>query len=268
MYDLIEKLFLQKNYLKCEILISEDEIVNLFYDGSDKLGEYYFVSKINVYELFNKSYTEVLSDKYYEILLHKNKYKCKNDILSRGDIDKNSSLILLINSSDLKAEDESKWNSILLNIEEDELYFKKYVLEYNDANLKNLSKHIGNKPQEEILIYLKEHFEELKVKRDEVAVLALRIIAKTPFFDYFKFDKESIANLSIKDNIGEKLKDDLKNIHDELVETYESSKADNDEKDFIDAINFYKYMNEIEKEKEIMISKLGIAWEKGETDEL
>ncbi len=268
MHDLIEKLFLQKDYSKCEILISDGDIVNLFYDGSDKLGEYYFVSKINVYDLINKSYAEVLSDKYYEILIQKNKYKCKNDVLSRGDIDKNSSLILLINSSNLKAEDKSRWNSILLNIEEDELYFKKYVLEYNDTNLKKLSKHIRNKPQEEILIYFKEHFEDLKTKRDEVAELALRIIAKTPFFDYFKFDKESIANLSIKDKIGKKLKDDFKKIHDELVEAYESNNTDNDEKDFIDIIVLDRYMNEIEEEKKRIISKLGITWEEGETYEV
>lgn len=259
MFDLIEKLFIQKDYSKRVIQISENKVVNLFYDGIDKLGEYYFVSEISVYEIINNSYETVLSDKYYDILINKDKYKCEDDILRRGDIDKNSSLILLINTTDLKEEDEIKWNAILLNIEEDELYFKKYVLEYKEKNLNDLKGYIDSgDPHEKILSYYKEHFEELKNNKDEVAKLALKIIAKTPFFNYFEFDVESIADLSLNEELEKKLSNSLKDIHDDLLENYKNSK-DSDDIDFLNKINFEKYKSEIESEKDEIISKLKIT---------
>ena len=258
MFDLVEKLFIQKGYSKCVISISENKVVNLFYDGMDKLGEYYFVSEMSVYELINNSYQTVLSDNYYDILI--NKDKCEGDILRRGDIDKNSSLIFLINTTDIKDEDEIKWNSILLNIEEDELYFKKYVLDYKDKNLNDLKGYIDSgEPHEKILSYYKEHFEDLKSSKDEVAKLALKIIAKTPFFNYFEFDVESIADLSLNEELNKKLSNSLKNIHNDILKSCKDRKTDINEIAFLDKFDFGKYKREIEAEKDEIINRLKIT---------
>ncbi len=200
MLDFIEKLFIEAEYS----LSRNSTQTNRLFEKSEK--EYFLLSdysKDQLLEFFvSKKTKELLS--FFE--------DTKREI---HDLEKNTSLIICLKVDDLRNDTEKLKNQIF-KIEEDDYFFKKYVIIYSDnsivelINSNNIIQTIHEKIQESNMFaeFQKDYF------FDEEFFLLIQLFVKIPFV---KFEQEDEEFQNLSDIINHELEDKKLNLIEKCV---------------------------------------------------
>lgn len=184
---------------------------------SEKLKqEYYITARYKEEELdkfFVLDKTNVIIKKFEELSFEK------------SDIKKNTSLIIFIETHSIEYF-YNKYRNSLFRIEEDEYFFRKYVIVYSKDSIKNIKsdENINNQIHE--ILLTEDRMEEFQNKyyADEEFFVALQLIVNFPFF---KFERKKKEFKSLVDEIDhEILSKNLKDTHDALKKFDEKFLAD------------------------------------------
>ena len=182
------------------ILTNNSFVFNEEIHGFEKEKKSYFFTETitaeQLQEIKNKTFLNE-SEWYHEFLSQFNE-ACNKENYSA--LEKNSSLIILVNSSNI-TEIERLQSQILL-IEEDQFYVKKYVIVYTSNALEKISDSISN---EQLLTAVnnKTAFQSILsnglTQEQEDYLLLLQVFIKLPFLS-LKFNEEEFVTLSEKLN--------------------------------------------------------------------
>lgn len=203
------------------ILTNNDFVFNEEIHGFQKENiSYFFIKTISAEQLQEiKSKTSLNESEWYHEFLSQFNQNCNNANYSA--LEKNSSLIILVNSSSI-TEIEQLQSQILL-IEEDQFYVKKYVIVYTLNSLEKISTSVSN---EQLLAAVnnKIAFQTILssglIEELEDYVLLLQIFIKLPFLT-LKFDEAEFVTLQEKLNLA--LSNDY-GIFQELLGSYDQIK--------------------------------------------
>src|SRR5699024_8160059 len=134
------------------------------------------------------------SDKTNKIINTQGEINGKNE-----DINKNTSLVIYVKTNDLE-EFFLKYKRIIYKIEEDEFYFRKYVIAYTEDSIKKIkkSKVVGHRIKEILLDSERMYQFEKIYYEDEEFYLVIQLYVKLSFLIYEIEDKPYI---SIRKNI-------------------------------------------------------------------
>lgn len=204
MRDLVIK-FLENNHFSC-VDTSSDLYTNQL------KSEYFIVSQYSQEELHNF----FDDDKTSQVI---KEFERLSVISNHENINKNTSLFILVKVDDLKEafEDEKIQKSILL-IEEDYYYFRKFVLLYTQNGLSDLRDKATN---ESLYNYLESHIDDFEEDMffSESYFIAMEIGVKLPFFTLPKRNGiyQSIENQyhDNKDELDDRLLDFYTKVTDE-----------------------------------------------------
>lgn len=188
MKEIIKKIFTLKNYEKIDT--AENTI---FYKSKNiEIEDNYMVV------FYNEEIKEI---EKYLLELYEGKI---SEYLARGIIgdafEKNLSLILFIDVPEELKEVEIK--KIIYSIEESKIYFKRYVVEYNEFQKNKflerflLSKNLLDEFENEIKDT--KNFKNYKEKRETFYDLLIKLYIKIPFLE-FVFSKENLVEKFEKD---------------------------------------------------------------------
>jgi len=167
------------------------------------------------------------------------------------DIEKNTSLIILLKVQKLKEEFEELKNQIM-KIEEDEYFFRKYIIVY-DAKSEKIIKEIENieKINDELNNIKLEEFRKCNFKNSKW-YLIMQLFIKLPFL------KVKVKELKL-DNLLENINTEIKNNNLEYLNNFILNKdylAENEEnEDFFDNLED-KILNVENKEIDNFLEKL------------
>lgn len=237
MIDYIKQVFQKENYF-LENNINKNV---LFYW---KMWEYFLISKYNKEEIINFFESKKTND-LIDIFDDKKK--------NSQDVSKNTSLIILLKVDDLKNDFEGLKNQIM-KIEEDEYFFRKYIIIYDDIweieiNAIDISKIDNEVKNINLEKFRKDPFWDPK------AYLLIELFIKLPFLKVIgkKIDESKIWNLM--NNINIKIwKQNLSTVNDYIleeeklenkIEEFENKILDIEDKDvdsfLIDLINLTEW---------------------------
>lgn len=190
---------------KIKLLFNENKYMEIDKNIGNEIGfskeekEYIFLidySQEDFKSFFSCDKTKSLID-YFDKL----KIECSN-------AEKNSSLIIFVKLDKIETEYDLMANQIL-TIEEDEYFFRKYVIAYNEEMIKKL-------PNENITSFINKVVTDRKIDnfrvdkfQDKLYFLSLQLFAKLPFLEYIPEDKDFKSIQSILDD---KLDDGLKEV--------------------------------------------------------
>lgn len=209
MIEILRKIYEENDF---QVKKLTDEI--LF---SEKLEqEYYITARYNEEEL----------DKFFE-LDKTNEIIMKFEELSfkKRDIKKNTSLIIFIETRSIEYF-YNKYRNSLFKIEEDEYFFRKYVIVYSKDSIKKIKSDANISNQIHEILLTEDRMEEFQNKyyADEEFFVALQLIVNFPFF---KFERKKKEFKSLTDEIDKViLSKNLKNTHDALKNFNENFLAD------------------------------------------
>lgn len=184
------------------ILTNNDYIFNEEINGFQQENKsYFFIKTISSEQLKDiKSKTSLNDSDWYHEFLSKFNETCNKKNYSA--IEKNSSLIILVNSGDI-TEIEQLQSQILL-LEEDQFYVKKYVIVYTSTALEKISGSISNADLQ-VAVNNKTAFQNILsnglIQEQEDYVLLLQIFIKLPFLT-LKFNETEFVTLQEKLNIA------------------------------------------------------------------
>lgn len=178
MKEILNKIFHEKNFDKT---IRTDEIT--FFQKVNQ--EYFFTVSYNEDELW----TFFTSEKTDDIISIQNELYEKNE-----DIKKNTSLIIYVKTNDFGSFFE-KNKKMIYRIEEDEYYFRKFVVVYTDNSIKNITSHkiISNKLREILLESDRMEVFEEEYYMDEEFFLTMQLYVKLSFLTYQIKDKPFVS---------------------------------------------------------------------------
>lgn len=199
MIEILRKIY-EENDFQMKILM--DEI--LF---SEKLEQEYYITA-RYYEEELDMFFEL--DKTNEIIM-----KFEELSFEKRDIKKNTSLIIFIETRNIECF-YNKYRNSLFKIEEDEYFFRKYVIVYSKDSIKKIKSDANISNQIHEILLTEDRMEEFQNKyyADEEFFVALQLIVNFPFF---KFERKKKEFKSLTDEIDKViLSKNLKNTHDSL----------------------------------------------------
>ncbi|WP_449387140.1 ABC-three component system middle component 1 [Chryseobacterium lineare] len=200
------------------ILTNNDFVFNEDINGFHQENKsYFFIKEINSDTLETIKSRESLNEsEWYRAFLAQFNELCSTENFSA--VEKNSSLIILVNAVDIKVIEQLQ--SQILLIEEDQFYVKKYVIVYTENALEKNSDFVTNE-QLQKAVNKKTIFQDILTKgftqENEDYILLLQIFIKLPFLA-LKFNEEEFITLDEKLKI--KLEDHY-NTYQELLSSYE-----------------------------------------------
>ncbi len=236
MLGLLKKIYEENEYrveeLKEDILFSEK-------DGQ----EYFLTARYDENEITN----------FFECDKTVNVIKAFEDLkIEKNDIKKNTSLLVCIEVNNIE-EFNKKYRNLIFTIEEDEYFFRKYVILYSNDSIKNIKSDGSVDDQiHEILLSDKrmEGFQE-NYFTDEEFFIAMQLIVKVPFLVFkSKTDKFKALMEKINDNITE---NKLTTIN-KSIQTFEESCIENDLDEYFEELES-AFLSE-ESDEEILTSFL------------
>ncbi|SDC42679.1 hypothetical protein SAMN05421734_10884 [Pelagirhabdus alkalitolerans] len=186
----------------------EDILAEIFYENEFEIvkdaGEFKFLQKNNQEYFFTASYKEddlegfFTSDKTDKMINTQGELNGKNE-----DINKNTSLIIYVKTNDLEEFFRNN-KRIIYKIEEDEYYFRKYVIAYTEGSIKKIknSKAVVQIIKEVLLDSERmDQFEKIYYE-DEEFFFVIQLYVKLSFLIYEIADKPYISiQKRMKDNI-------------------------------------------------------------------
>ncbi len=197
MKNIIQKIFQNKGYIKN---ISSTEKI-LFYAQEDQ--EYFLIteySKIEIQDFFKSEKTNNLINFF--------------DTVKKSDIEKNTSLIILLKLDSLQEREESKLKNQIFKIEEDEYFFRKYVITYTENAVTELEK-IGSLDEKGLSKKLEENGKFDKFQKnnleDEAYFLLIQIFVKLPFLVFHSTQDDNFKSLESILAQNEKIDTEFKN---------------------------------------------------------
>ena len=223
------------------------------FDVINKTDKIVFYQKENQEYFFTVSYNEDELSDFFTSENANNIISIQNELYEKNeDIKKNTSLIIYVKTNDFDDFFE-KNKKIIYRIEEDEYYFRKFVVVYTDNSIKNIKEHgtISDKLRVILLESGRMELFEKEYYKDEEFFLTMQLYVKLSFLTYHIKDKPFVP-------IKQKKKDELTAIN--LINQYElindwledeSLKLTNE-----DTEERKKYFNELEKSF--------LTWEKDE----
>lgn len=214
MINYIKKIFQEKKYFLEED--SNEEILFFW-----KKWEYFLISKYNKSEL--KEFFE--SEKTNSLIkIFENKKK------NFKDIEKNTSLIILLKVDDLK-KDFNELKNQIMKIEEDEYFFRKYIIIYDEVwqnEVIEINNHVElNEELNKINLeeFRKDNFEKSKW------YLIIQLFIKLPFL---KVEVKELKLDNLLENINKKIKkNELEELNNFILEKDYLTENENSE-DFFD----------------------------------
>ncbi|MFA7746039.1 ABC-three component system middle component 1 [Salinicoccus roseus] len=192
MDNLVDKIFLDHSF---ERYVSKDYIK--IYKNDD--NDYYMISHYcenDISDFFDSQKTNDIIEEY------------KNLSKSDPPISSNTSLIILFKTNDIKTS-YNRWKNMIMRIEEDEYFFRKYIIIYSEPSLVNLVQ----EPIDDLFEIVKkennlELFQENNFFSEEYYV-CMQLIIKIPFLilpiketDYQPLEKEIKQKLQ-ENNLAE-----------------------------------------------------------------
>lgn len=150
------------------------DLENIFFYHSPTGGrsEYYVVDFISAADL--QAYD---AERAHEVIMsNKNAFH---------DVEKNSSLILCVEFNDLQNQ-YYQYKNAMLKIEEDEFWFKKYLLPYTDAAVQHFNMEAAIIPQLNELVLKETQFNAFRqnIFTGEAFFLAIQCFLKLPFLAF------------------------------------------------------------------------------------
>lgn len=192
-------------HLLTESQYSEKTEGNLsFYSNDDR--SFFFIMTIEEQDfaaLKNKELVKANSQ-YKEIL---DGFKAIVNSGTQAAIEKNSSLIVLVRCESIEAIEDLQQQILLF--EEDEYFFKKYVILYTDESINDLAQHYNIHDLQEI-VYDKKLFNRMAAEgyKDEFGeyVLVIQLFIKLPFLKLDNFE-ETFTSLRqrLENTLGQNL---------------------------------------------------------------
>lgn len=251
MQEVLERLFKEHGFLKQWEIDRNVE----FYVNSDKnLVSYFIVNYIDcssfeddenkVKEALNNLEKQYMNFNNQEESLKKSIAKTFSNIDEVAQIDKNTSAIYAMKFSDMNILD--RYRNLIYSIEESSVYFKRYILPYNENQLLGIKQVISDyeeKTIEEVLTDLadddKNYYQLLRGGNHSTYELVIRLFSKIPFLQY-KF-KATSEEYSLEDMVNDSLDvmlkkyDDLISEETEDIDKYVDIDEDEITEDFIDS---------------------------------
>lgn len=209
MKQLIKKLLNETEFDKIESIDNTDDCNSIYSENKNK-NMFYILS-------FYESICE-LKEKFKT-----NQNEAFNFICSKENINelkKNTSMILFVKLKSL--DEKNKIQSLILELEEDVYFFKKYVLLYLEQELEDLKIKTHNTNINKFMktnINKEDLFEDFK-KEESISFysLILKLYIKLPHLTYSDtFETENIIDLN-KKIIFELKSKDVFDLHDELLD--------------------------------------------------
>lgn len=196
MLDLLKKIFNENDFQYDEK--NTDDV--LFFYKNEK--EYYLTSK----------YTENEFNNFFESKKTRKVIKLFNDLKREyDDIKKNTSLIVVIEVDDIDSFYKKNRNQIF-NIEEDEYFFRKYVIMYTSKGIDGIKKENDIILKINQILMDNERMEKFQknLYSEEEFFIAMQLLVKIPFLKLNKISKKFISiEQKIHDSLKEsKLKED------------------------------------------------------------
>lgn len=194
MYNILDKIFIDNKYTDEKI---QEDITFYKKEGI----EYYFTAKYNKEEFSN--FFEV--DKTNDIIQQFDLYKKEDE-----NIKKNTSMIIYVEVDDIESFHSEK-KSLIFRIEEDEYFFRKYVIIYTKDAIKNIDPYdnINSKIHQILSANSKIDSFQKNNYSDSEYFVAMQLIIKLPFLslktddDEFEPINQKIDSLLHKENLSE-----------------------------------------------------------------
>ncbi len=223
---ILERLFKEHKFIKQW----EDKNIEFYANIDKNIVSYFIVNYIDCtqFEDNEDSVKDALNDleKRYvsfddqEMTLKKNIAKSFSNADEIAQIDKNTSAIYVVKFSNMSILD--KYRNLIYSIEESSVYFKRYILPYNDIQLVGLTRAINDyedKTIESVLTDLADnedyYYQLLKGENhNNTYELVIRLFSKIPFLQY-QFRATSDEN-SLEDMVKGALDEEIQKF-DELV---------------------------------------------------
>lgn len=221
---ILERLFKEHKFIKQW----EDKNIEFYVNVDKNRVSYFIINYIDCtqFEAIEDAVRVALNDleKRYmsfdnqEMALKKNIAKSFSNVDEIAQIDKNTSAIYVMKFSNMNLLD--KYRNLIYSIEESSVYFKRYILAYNDIQLAGLKQVINdyeNKTIESVLTDLannKDNYYQLLKggNHDSSYELIIRLFSKIPFLQYqFRVTAEEYS-----------LEDMVKDAIDEEIQKYEA----------------------------------------------
>lgn len=156
--------------------------------------------------------------------LKKNIAKTFIDSNEVAQIDKNTSAVFVVKFSDMNVLD--KYRNLIYSIEESAVYFKRYILAYNQIQLDGLKQELNvneGKTIQEVLTDLandeNSYYQLLRGGNHSTYELVIRLFSKIPFLQYIF--KDSSEEYSLVDMVNDALDIKLKK-YDDLISAEEN----------------------------------------------
>lgn len=232
MQEVFERLFKEHGFQKQ--WEADDNIE--FYINTDKSIVSYFIVNYIDCTTFENEEKEVkkalnrLEQRYMDFdnqddSLKKSIAKTFIDSNEVAQIDKNTSAIYVMKFSDMNILD--RYRNLIYSIEESSVYFKRYILAYNQnqlAGLKQVINDYDGKSIQEVLTDLADnennYYQLLKGGNHSTYELVIRLFSKVPFLQYIF--KASSEEYSLEDMVNDALNEKLKK-YDELISSEEEN---------------------------------------------
>lgn len=164
------------------------------FESIKETNEFTFFQKENQEYFFTANYKENELESFFVSAKTDNMINIQSELNeTHEDINKNTSLIIYVKTNSLE-EFFAKNKAIIYKIEEDEYYFRKYVIVYTENSIKEIksSEFIGDKIKEVLLEAGRiDKFEETYYK-DEEFYLVMQLYIKLSFLIYEIEDKPFI----------------------------------------------------------------------------
>ncbi len=224
MEKVIEKILINNSFNKLNL---NQDILGYQKDENT----FYFIETIGADQLEEiKNKTELQKSTWYRYFLSEFKIACENTYLS---MEKNSSLLILVDSTDIKDLDYLQQQILL--IEEDQYFVKKYVIIYTPNAVSKVSDLITN---EQLLSAVNNRISFQNILNKEVNqdsedyILLLQLFVKLPFLT-LKFSEDEFVSLSekLRKNLGNeypKFKQLLKSKEEFQKIDFQSKESDNE----------------------------------------
>lgn len=231
MQEVLERLFKEHGFLK---QWETDRNVEFYVNADKNLVSYFIVNYIDcstfeddenkVKEALNNLENHYMNFDNQEESLKKSIAKTFSNINEVAQIDKNTSAIYVMKFSDMNILD--RYRNLIYSIEESSVYFKRYILPYNENQLLGLKQVINDyeeKTIEGVLTDLADdeesYYQLLRGGNHSTYELVIRLFSKIPFLQYrFKATSEEY---SLEDMVNDSLDETLKKYDDLISEETE-----------------------------------------------
>ncbi|NFI07552.1 hypothetical protein FDF97_03345 [Clostridium botulinum] len=212
MLDLFKKIYEQD---ELKVKINKDNI--LFSEKENK--EYYITVQ----------YTENEFERFYDSEKSKNLISFFDELKkNKADIQKNTSLIICLKLISIQ-EIPLSLKNIIFSVEEDEYFFRKYVIIYTENSTKNIELNKNIKEQLHEIIKREDMMKQYQKNCyfSEEFFLAMQLFVKLPFIVY---EGDAGQFIPVEDKLEKAIKiNDLECIYDKVINFKEELKDDKSE---------------------------------------